>query len=109
MDKANAREWIISLEAMIDNKLKKWDKQRKWENGEVIHVMWQWEQTIIKLDIFWEDKKETVRLKYISPREDSDFMYDGLRDKTFNNVQDRIGNLSMRAMHPPIDPDDRYK
>lgn len=106
MDKTGMRDWIMSLEGMVDQKLIRWDKQRKWENGEVTHLMWQWEATLIKLDIFWEDKKEAIRLKYISPREDHDFMYDGLNDKTFNKVQDRVGNLSMSAMHPPINPPD---
>lgn len=106
MEKGAMREWVSALERMVNNKLKKWDKQRKWENGEAIHLMWQWEQTIIKLDIFWEDKKETIRLKYISPREDQDFMFDGLTGRTFNKIQDRVGNLSMRAMHPAIDPED---
>lgn len=92
---------------MVDTKLKKWDKQRKWENGESIHLMWQWEQTIIKMEVFWPDKNEVVRLKFLSPREDHDFMWDGLTTRTFNKISDRIGNLSMRIMHPPIDPDDR--
>ncbi len=103
MNKIDTKEWILSLEEMINNKLKKWDKHQKWENGEMVHLMWQWEQTIIKVDIFWEDKKEIVRLKFIGPREDHDFMYDGLTDKTFNNLQDRIGNLAMRIMHPAIE------
>lgn len=100
------RDWIASLETLVDKKLSGWDKLRKWENGEVVHLMWQWEQTIIKMDVFWEDKKEVIRLKYISPREDHDFMWDGLSDRTFNKIQDRVGNLAMRAMHPPIDPTD---
>ncbi len=104
MDKASMREWVISLETMVGNKLSKWDKHRKWENGEAVHLMWQWEGTITKLDIFWEDAKEVVRLKFMGPREDHDFMYDGLTDKTFNKVQDRIGNLAMSVMHPAIDP-----
>jgi hypothetical protein len=104
MQKSEMRAWLIALEGMLDNKLKKWDKQRKWENGEAVHLMWQWEQTIIKMDVFWEDKKEVVRLKYISPRVDHDFMWDGLTDKTFNKIQDRVGNLAMATMHPVIDP-----
>ncbi len=90
---------------MIANKLKTWDRDRKWENGEGTHLLWKWEGTLIKLDIFWQDKKEAVRLKFIGPREDQDFMFDGLTNKTFNKVQDRVGNLCMRAMHPPIDPE----
>jgi hypothetical protein len=105
MDKAGSRKWIIALEEMLNNKLKKWDKHRKWENGEVVHILWQWEHSLIKLDIFWEDRKETVRLKLVSPRTDHDFMWHGLNDTTFNKIQDRVGNLAMGIMHPPIDPD----
>src|SRR5262245_46323668 len=101
MEKSTMREWILSPEEMIDAKLRKWDKQKKWENGEAVHLLWQWEQTLIKLDIFWQDKKEAVRLKFLSPREDHDFMWDGLSEKTFNKIADRIGNLAMRIMHPP--------
>jgi len=99
------REWVCSLEEMLTNKLKKWDRQRKWENGEAVHLLWQWEQTLIKLDIFWEDGKESVRLRYINPRGGHDFTWHGLNDKTFNHVQDRVGNLAMATMHPPIDPE----
>ncbi len=105
MDKAGMREWVISLEEMMTNKLKTWDKHRKWENGEAVHLLWQWEQTLIKLDVFWEDKKETVKLYFLNPRQTHEFMWHGLTDKTFNNVQDRVGNLAMSVMHPPIDPE----
>ncbi len=105
MDKVTMRDWVCSLEAMVDKKLAKWDKHKKWENGKLpIHLMWQWEPTIIKLDIFWKDGKEVIRLKFFSPMEDHDFMWIGLSDETFNGIQDRIGNLAMRIMHPPIDP-----
>ncbi len=102
MDKLGTREWVNSLEVMLNRKLQKWDQHRKWENGEAIHLMWQWEQTIIKVDVFWEDKKELVRIKFISPRADYDFMWDGLNNKTFNKIQDRVGNLAMSIMHPPV-------
>jgi hypothetical protein len=106
MEKTLMRDWIAALEVMVNNKLTRWDRQRKWENGEVVHLMWQWEQTIMKLDIFWQDEKEIIRLKYFSPHEDHDYMWNGLNNSTFNKVQDRIGNLAMRTVHPPIDPTD---
>lgn len=106
MDKAGMRDWVVSLEGMIHAKLKRWDKHRKWENGESVHLLWQWEHVLIKLDIFWEDGKETVRLKFLSPRGDHDFMFHGLDDRTFGKIEDRIGNLAMGAMYPPVDPSD---
>ncbi len=107
MNKQDMREWVASLEEMIDNKLKKWEKHKKWENGkEPIHLMWQWEQTLIKLDIFWKIENETIRFKIIGPNKNYDDMLFGLTDKTFNYIQDRIGNLAMNIMYPPIDPKD---
>lgn len=100
------RDWVLSVEGMIDHKLKNWDKHRRWENGEAIHLLWQWEQTLLKLDIFWEDGKETVRFRYIAPRESPDFMWHGLNSQTFNKIQDRVGNLAMATMHPIKDPED---
>ncbi len=99
------QDWTAGLESMVDNKLKKWDKHRKWENREAIHYLWQWEHTLIKIDVFWRDQKETIRLKYTSPREDHDFMWHGLDLLTFNKIQDRVGNLAMTTMHPIIDPE----
>lgn len=105
MEKHDMREWVASLEEMIDNKLKKWRKENKIENGEAVHLRWQWEQTHMQIDVFWEDSKETLTLEYMSPRSSHSYMWHGLDDKTFNRVQDRIGNLAQNAMHPPIDPD----
>jgi hypothetical protein len=106
VDKFSMRDWVSSLEAMVDNKLKKWKKEFKIENGEAIQLRWQFEQTHIVLNVFWEDKKETVNLQYSSPRINHNFQWHGLTNKTFNKVQDRIGNLSMATMHPAIDPED---
>ncbi len=106
MDKAGMRDWVAGLEGMIDNKLKKWNKLNKIENGESIKIRWQFLQTDIVLKIFWEEEKELVILDYDGPRIDHHFKWHGLNNKTFNNVQDRIGNLAMSALHPPIDPED---
>ncbi len=100
MEKVDMRDWVLLIEGMVDKKLQKWDKHRKWENGEVVHLLWQWEQTFVKLDIFWEDKKETVRLKYMSPRAEHDFMWHGLDDATLNKIMDRVGNLAQATMYP---------
>lgn len=105
MEKYEAREWIASLEEMADNKLKKWRKENKIENGEAIQLHWQYEQSHIMLDIFWEDKKELVILSYLNPRSNHSYTWHGLGNKTFNKLQDRIGHLALVTMHPPIDPE----
>lgn len=94
------REWVAALEGIVDNKLTKWKKESRIENGEAVQVEWQFNQTHILLDIFWEDTKETVRMKYVSPRVDQTFNWHGLSDKTFNKIMDRVGNLAQITMYP---------
>ncbi len=105
MDKYGMREWIASLEEVIDNKLKKWRKQPRIENGEAAQLHWQFEQTHFIIDVFWEDEKENVHFQFHSPRSSHRFEWHGLSNKTFNKIVDRIGNLAQIAMHPPFDPE----
>lgn len=107
MEKIAMREWVSSLEEIIDNKLRKWRKENPIENGEAVHLRWQFEQTHVHLDIFWQDKKETVSMKYLSPRASHEYLWHGLDDRTFNKVMDRVGNLAQVTMYPPIDPLDK--
>jgi hypothetical protein len=104
MEKHQAREWVASLEGLLDHKLKKWLKENPCSNGEVIQLRWTFEQTHIHLDIFWEDQKETISLHYLSPRGNHDFLWHGLDDKVISKISDRIGNLAQITMHPAIDP-----
>lgn len=97
------REWMCSLEEVLDNKLKKWLKESRIENGEVVQVEWQFELTHIILDVFWHDEEELVQLYYFGPRAKHLFTWHGLNDKTFNRIQDRVGNLAQVTMHPPVD------
>lgn len=106
MDKHAMRDWVATLEEMIDNKLKKWRKENKIENGEVVQLRWQFEQTHFHLDIFWEDRKETVHLQYFSPRVDHSFRWHDLNDKTIDRIMDRVGNLAQITQNPPLDPTD---
>jgi len=99
------RDWVASLEAMVDIKLKTWDKHRKWENGRVIHLLWQWEQTLIKMDVFWLDGQEAVRLRYIAPSDSHDFTWNGLVKKTYRKVEHYVAHWAMSLLHPPIDPE----
>jgi hypothetical protein len=106
MHKVDMREWVLALEEMIDHKLKKWRKDTKIENGEVVHLRWQFEQTHFHVDVFWESGNELVALKFLSPRVIQTFHWHGLNSKTFNRITDRIGNLAQAVHSPPIDPDD---
>lgn len=106
MQKFDMRDWVATLEEMVDLKLMKWRKIPKVENGEAVQLAWQWEQTRLSLNVFWEDGKEMATLSYTSPRTDHGFRLHGLNNRTFNRLQDRIGNLAMSAMHPSIDPED---
>lgn len=103
MQKINMREWVALLEEMIDNKLKKWRKIPKVENGEAIQLAWQWEQTRMGMNIFWEDHQEQVVFFYMSPRADHFYRWSSLDTKTFNKVMDRIGNLAQMTMYPISD------
>lgn len=107
MDKYDMRAWIISLEAIIDDKLKKWKKENKMENGEAVQMRWQWEQTHFQLDIFWQDGQEAAVLTYLSPRVTHTYRWSGLNSNTFSKVMDRVGNLAQITLHPPIDPYDK--
>lgn len=101
------REWVASLEEILDNKLRKWRKISHIENGEDVQLTWQWEQSHVHIDVFWQDEKESVHIRLTTPRSSHEYHWHGLNDKTFNKVMDRVGNLVQVIMNPPIDPTDR--
>jgi hypothetical protein len=101
MNKIDMREWIASLEEVIDNKLSKWLKHNKIENGAAVNLGWQFELTHIQMDIFWQDHQETVKLRYLSPRIDECFLWHGLNDRTFDEIIGRVGALDEMTMFPP--------
>lgn len=100
MDKINMREWVASIETLIDNKLRKWKKESRIENGEAVQVEWQFGQIHIIIDFFWHDGVESVFFLYHSPRVNHTYLWSGLNDETFNNIVDRVGNLAQMAMYP---------
>lgn len=100
------RDWVATLELAVDNKLKKWKKDPKIENGEAIQLRWQFEQTHFVINIFWEDQKEAIHLDYFNPRVSHRYAWHGLILRTFTKVMDRVGNLAQITMCPPIDPTD---
>lgn len=100
------REWVASLESVIDNKLRKWLKESRIENGEAVQAEWQFNLTHIILDIFWEEGKESVHMLFHSPRSTFQYRWSGLTDKTFDKIMDRVGNLAQVAMYPLKDYED---
>lgn len=104
MDKYGMRQWTADLEGIIDNKLKKWQKIPMMQNGKAVQLTWHFGQSWIMLNIFWEDGEERVDLAFLSPPMDYDYSFPRLTDLTFNRVSERIGNLAMLALHPPIEP-----
>ena len=105
MEKIEMREWVASLEGVVDNKLCKWKKHDKLENGEAVKLEWQFELTHMFLYIFWQDNKEMVKFRYVSPRIEHAHDWPGLDDRTFNNVMDRAGNYAQMAMYRTRDYD----
>lgn len=99
------RDWVASLENAADKKLVKWKKDPKIENGESIHLRWQFLQSHIIIYVFWEDNKEGIHFQFIGPRACPRYEWHGLTDNTFNKVMDRVGNLAQITMYPPIDPE----
>src|ERR1041384_2543610 len=97
------RNWVASLEEVVDRQLVKWIKGPRIENGEAVQMKWQFEQTHIIVDIFWEDYKETIHFQYLNPRSSHRHEWHGLNSNTFNRVMDRVGNLAQITMYPPID------
>lgn len=101
MEKHTMREWVASLEEIVDNKLKLWKKESRMENGEVVQIEWQFEMTHVILDIFWHDNQELINLQYLDPRSKHNFTWHGLTDATFNKIMDRVGNLAQITLYPP--------
>ena len=97
------REWVANVEKLVDDKLQKWKKDSRIENGEAVHLRWQFEQSHIIIDIFWKNHKEHVHFQFIGPRVSNRWEWDGLTEKTFNRIIDRVGNIAQIVMHPPED------
>lgn len=100
MDRHGFKEWVVTLEAAIDKRLAKWLKGNTIENGEAVHFGWQFEQTHMLLDIFWEDGKEAVHFTYINPRTTQRFEWHKLDKHVIDRIMDRVGNLAQATMHP---------
>lgn len=103
MNKIEMRDWVSALEQVVENKLKGWKKESRIENGECVQIEWQFEQTHIIIDIFWHDHEELVKLHIFGPRVNHGFTWHGLTNRTFNKVQDRIGNMIGFILNPPLD------
>ena len=101
MKKQEMREWVSALGDVIDHKLSKWKKDNPIENGEAVRLSWQFGQVTIEMYVFWEDQKEEVKLQCNGPRFHHYHEWSGLKDSTFNNIMDRVGNWAQVVMYPP--------
>jgi hypothetical protein len=64
-----------------------------------VHLSWQFEQTLMIVDIFWEDGDEGVNLQVLHPRHRHQFEWSGLTPETIDHVCDRVGNLAQVIMY----------
>lgn len=106
MNKIAMREWVASLEEVMDNKLRNWKKVNVVQDDKSVNLQWQFEQTMMILNISWTDGNENVSFHCIGPIACHQYVFSGLDNKTFNKICDRVGNLAQVIMHPPIDPMD---
>lgn len=99
MEKIDMREYVIRLREMVDRSLKLWKPTTHIENGDVVHLAWQFEQTHVIVDIFWLDGDEGVNLQILHPRRRHHFEWHGLTEKTLDGLIDRIGNITQTIMY----------
>ncbi len=93
------RDFISELESCVDKSLKLWKKLSHIENGEVVNIVWQFEQSLIIIDVFWKDGDEGVNLQILHPRHRHHYEWSGLSADTIYKVIDRIGNVAQLIMY----------
>lgn len=94
MKKIAMREYLVDLETRIDEMLKKWKKVSRVENGEVVQIVWQFEQSFIAIDIYWLDGDEAIEIECKRPRMKTEHKWRGLTLSTLTRVMDRVGNFA---------------
>lgn len=99
MTKLDMREYTAKLDEMVSHSLKLWKKLTHIENGEAVSIVWQFEQALIVIDIFWKDGGEGIHLLVNSPRHSHKFTWTGLTEDTLDRLIDRIGNLAQMLMY----------
>jgi hypothetical protein len=99
MTRLEMKEYTCELEACIDRSLKLWKKLTYVENGEVVQYSWQFEQTLMIVNVFWLDGDEGVNLHIIHPRHRHHYEWSGLTDSTIDRVLDRVGNTAQTIMY----------
>ena len=107
MDKQTMREYVAAAETRIDDRLNKWKKISRIENGDVVQIEWQFEQSRIMLNIFWYDADEHVSITCSSPSITWQHTWNNLDPMTMTKVMDRIGNfaqiVSTRMINPKVE------
>lgn len=91
------REFVAKLENSIEKMLRKWKMASRIEDGPVVQLEYQFEQSHIALDIFWHDAEERLNIECRSPRMNRKDQLKGLTDETITVVMDRIGNFAQIA------------
>jgi len=94
VEKLEMRIYVSELETRVDRALHKWKKASKIENGEVVQIIWQFEQAHVTLDVFWHDGAEHVELETKWPKMRAEFEWTGLTVDTADRVMDRVGNFA---------------
>lgn len=99
MDKLSMREYLATLETRIEDGLK-WKRESRIENGSVVQLEWQFEQSHIIMDVFWHDGKERINVYCFNPhlpiRKGS---WKGLNDETSRMVMNISFNFAQIVMH----------
>ena len=100
MEKIAMREYLADLEARIDEKLKKWKKERIENGDKIVHLTWQFESSHIMIDVFWDDEDEFIEVECkLARAPHRDYEFQGLTAETIERVIDRVGNFAMIAMN----------
>jgi hypothetical protein len=92
------REYLAELETVVDRMLKRWKKETRIENGKAVHLEWQFEQSHIIINVFWQENEHIYVIclnPHMTPRQ-RDWM--GLTKKTEKQVMDLIGNFAQIVM-----------
>jgi hypothetical protein len=94
MNKHEMRQYIAELETRVDMALNKWKKESRIENGEAVQIEWQYEQSHVIIDVFWEDDAESIVLQCINPRFGWRHHWKSLSKENVNRIMDRVGNFA---------------
>lgn len=88
------RIFIAELERQIEKALQKWKQASRMEDGSVVQIEYQFEQSHVELDIFWKDSDERLSIVCRTPHMTRKDNFKGLDAHTIKAVMDRVGNFA---------------